>query len=524
MSTVSLRGLAFAYPGGPLLFEDLNLTLDTAWRLALVGANGRGKTTLLRLLAGELEATGGSLTLSVAPRLFPRPVRGDVTAFDAAIDAAGEFRRLEQDMAACAEAGTETALERYGTLQLQYQEAGGYDVGARVSTELTALDVPERLWRKPLDELSGGERTRCLLAGAFCRKDGWPLIDEPTNHLDAQGRALVAAYLSRQRGFVLVSHDRAFLDACADHVLALNADSVALRRTRFSVWRQEHLVRLDAAAARNRSLRREIDAFEANARMRRAGAGKREAEKAAHTDKGFIGARAARQMKRALAAEARAQRAAEERRATLMDVEKRYEVRFPESSASQARVLLASNFVVRRDEPLFEPVSFELHPGERLVIAGGNGAGKSSLLAVAAGASLATEGTLARAPQLRISQVRQEPLWQQGLLRDRLRGARLDQTHFRQIMAALGVRGEVLDTPIERLSPGQRKKIELARSLATPAQLYVWDEPLNFVDMETREALETAILRDQPTMLLVEHDQAFVGRVATGVLSLSRRS
>ena len=129
------------------------------------------------------------------------------------------------------------------------------------------------------------------------------LIDEPTNHLDRAGRALLASYLGAKRGFLLVSHDRTLLDTCVDHVIALNADTVETRRSTFSQWRAEFRQRMAAQERANAQLRREIARLEATAERRRTGALRRESDKGAHMDKGFIGARSARQMKRALAVE-----------------------------------------------------------------------------------------------------------------------------------------------------------------------------------------------------------------------------
>ena len=135
----------------------------------------------------------------------------------------------------------EAALARYGTLQTRFQEAGGYEIDADLDSELSALDLDPSQWTRAFDRLSGGERTCCLLAGLFARSAGYLLIDEPTNHLDRAGRALLADYLRGKGGFLLVSHDRTFLDACIDHVIALNSDTVETRRSTFSHSRAEFL-------------------------------------------------------------------------------------------------------------------------------------------------------------------------------------------------------------------------------------------------------------------------------------------
>ncbi len=523
MANILCRTVSFGYDGTERnVFTDLDLVIDTGWRTALTGRNGRGKTTLLRLIQGELTPDRGHIERPVEVQRFPVSVADPtVSAFDAAKDAAGAFRRWECEMARSLDTDDDTALARYGTLQTRFQEAGGYEIDADLERELVALGIGAALWPRRFDRLSGGEQTRCLLAGLFARQAGFPLIDEPTNHLDRAGRKRVAEYLHAKSGFLIVSHDRAFLDACVDHVIALNPDTAETRRCSFSAWRHAYLERLARQERANAQLRREIGRLEGAARQRRRSADKREAEKAAHTDKGFIGARAARQMKRAIAVEHRAEKAVEERRQTLVDIERTYPLRLPTPSGRRARSLVtAHDLVVVRDKPLFAPISFRVRSGDRLAVVGPNGSGKTSLLELFGDTPPAFEGTYTRPARLDIARVCQQPRWTTGLLSDHCAAEGTDEVRFRQVMAALGVRGATLERRLESMSPGQRKKVELARSFLSPADVLLWDEPLNFLDIDAREAIQEVVLRDTPTMVFVEHDAVFVDRVATATLAL----
>ena len=202
MSQILIRHLDFTYDGDHTpVFHDLNLQLDTSWKLGLVGRNGRGKTTLLRLLAGELSGSG-ELVCPERAVYFPRP-------------APAPDRRAR-----------EVLLE-----ELPPEDQW------KLLRELSKLGLAEELLDRPFQSLSGGEQTRARLAALFCCEEGYPVIDEPTNHLDERGRALTADYLrGLRRGFLLVSHDRAFLDGCTDHTLALNPAGQELIRGSFSVW------------------------------------------------------------------------------------------------------------------------------------------------------------------------------------------------------------------------------------------------------------------------------------------------
>ena len=277
-------------------------------------------------------------------------------------------------------------------------------------------------------------------------------------------------------------------------------------------------------------MRKNIQRLEAAAGERRSGSLKRESDKAPHTDKGYTGARAARQMKRALAAEHRAEKDVQSRKETLADVEKSYPLKLSiADSRTTSSLVKASNLVVLRGARLFQPISFELGPHDRLAVLGPNGCGKTSLLdlicggeADTPGCDLEHQGVMVRHTTVEISRVRQQPLWSSGDLRERLADAGIDEGRFRQVMASLGVRGSLLERPIESLSHGQQKKIELARSVMTPANLLVWDEPLNFIDIDSRELIEAALIEQAPAMIFVEHDAAFVERVATQSVGLTR--
>lgn len=513
------RQVSFTYESAhEPVFVDLELLIDTGWRSGLVGRNGRGKTTLLRLLHGELHPDKGVIERPVASRLFPGPSPDPaVSAFTIAKDQAGPYRAWERELERLASEHSEDALEAYGTLLERFEKARGYEIDARLERELEDLHLAAEIWARPFSTLSGGEQTRVLLAALFAGGEAFCLIDEPTNHLDRDGRALVAEYLAGKDGFLLVSHDRAFVDAAVDHIVALNADSVEVRKGDYTGWHEEKLQRLVGQAHENEKLKREIAVFEGTAAQRRAGAHAREADKGAHVDNGFIGSRAARQMKRALAAERRAREAADARRATMHDVERHYPLTVTTEAHAKA-VLTITNLSLSRDggSPLFEPISLHLEPGERVAVLGANGSGKTTLFDFLSGSQAITAVGDHRLPaHLKIARARQQPAWSEGRLGEHLDEAGLDEGRFRQLMAALGVRGEVLDLPIERLSMGQRKKLELARSIASPSDLLIWDEPLNYIDVEAREAIEAAILEGQPTMLICEHDATFIDRIAT---------
>ena len=269
MALIEISHLSFTYEGSfEPVFEDLSLQLDTDWRMGLIGRNGRGKTTLLRLLLGEGRYTG---TIS-APEPF------DYFPFN--------VPDLEAEGWAVAE-----------TLRPELEEW-------RLVKELRLLGLEEGVLYRPFSTLSHGERTRFLLALLFLRDHRFLLIDEPTDHLDAAGRALVGDYLARKKGFLLVSHDRAFLDRCIDHVLAFQPTGLVVRKGNFSTWWEEQTRREASERSAQERLKKDIRRLEEAARRTADWSDAVERTKYAsrnsglRPDRGYVGHKAAKLMRR----------------------------------------------------------------------------------------------------------------------------------------------------------------------------------------------------------------------------------
>ena len=490
MSQIMIQDLGFTYEGDHTpVFHGLDLQLDTNWKLGLVGRNGRGKTTLLRLLEGELVGEG-QLLLPGRCRRYPKPVRhGEIPTRQVLLD------------------GMEDVEEW------------------RLIRELSRLGLGEDLLDRPFQSLSGGEQTRAALAALFLDEDSYPMLDEPTNHLDVQGRELVAAYLKNtRRGFLLVSHDRAFLDHCIDHVLALNQTGPELMRGDFSTWFQEKEARDRGEQERNEKLKGEIRRLEQAARRTSDWSDRTEQSKfnsrnsGLRVDRGFIGHKSAKMMKRAKTLEARQQSAIQEKAALLRDVERADSLKLTPLDYHSERLLELRDFAVcYGGSPVCKEISFTLRRGDRICLDGGNGSGKTSLLRAVLGEEMSHTGTLWRASGLKISYVSQKgnPLeWaeRQGV----------DLTRFFTVLRKLDFSRTLFERDMSGYSEGQKKKVLLAVSLCQSAHLYIWDEPLNYIDLFSRIQIEDLLLAFQPTLLFVEHDQMFRQKIATGTVSLGR--
>ncbi len=486
MSTIRIENLTFAYPGSAEnVFENLNLQLDSDWKLGLVGRNGRGKTTLLNLLLGRYEYRG-RIASTVAFESFPCRVE------EPALPAGDVLARI------CPNAR-----------EWQWNR------------ELSLLEVAPEVLDAPFEALSEGERTKVLLAALFLNEGRFPLIDEPTNHLDARAREKVSAYLRRQRGFLLVSHDRRFLDGCVDHVLSLNRSDVELRGGSFSAWFSDFEQRQEAERERDERLRRDIGRMKQAARRTAGWADKVEASKIGAGDKGYVGHKSAKMMQRAKAIEVRQQRAIDQRSELLRNAETAGELKLS-PLAHRADVLVAYEGVVVRygARSVNAPIAFEVRRGERIALDGGNGSGKSSLLKLLLGEPIAHEGSVRIASGLAVSYVPQGTGHMQGSLAGFAREHCLDESLFKAILRKMGFERGQFERDLRKFSEGQKKKVLLARSLCERAHLYVWDEPLNYIDLYSRIQIERLILEFSPTMLFVEHDAAFREKAATRIVRL----
>ena len=525
MAMVSFHDISFYYsdPYHPV-FDGLSLSLDTDWKTGFVGRNGRGKTTFLNLLLGSLKPQKGILSApaSFSPVLFPFPVPApSLKAHIIIKESIAPFSLWEEEMRQALLRGKPEDMILYGEAQSLYTQFNGYEIDAAILREGALLDMGEELLDRPYETLSGGEQTKCQILALFLHPSPFPLIDEPTNHLDREGRACVAAYLRQKReGFLLVSHDRSFLDDAVDHIIALNRVDTRIVHGNFSVYDQEKKRADSGERDRNRRLKKEIRRLTESSCDKEEWSRKKEKEKIGSGDKGAVGAQAARLMKRSMAIQRRALARIEEKKELLKNIESAHTLKMNIASCLPRQILTVSDLSVSYGgEPIFSGLSFSLERGSRLAVTGPNGSGKTTLLRAVL-KEIPFSGTIRLPRHIPLSRVSQFPRWHKGFLRPLLEASGPDETVFRNVLGILGVSGDIFSRPLETFSLGELKKAELARSLSEEAGLFVWDEPLNYLDLVSREQLEEAIIAYQPTLIFIEHDKTFIDRCATCMLSL----
>lgn len=524
MPVITFRHLDFSYESPYAeVFKDLDLLIDTGWRAGLIGRNGQGKSTLLQLIAGRLIPQGGELEVPTATRCFPVSVDPNLSTRDAIKDAIGPFRIWEKRMQALLEVGDDRSLADFDEIHERYLATGGYQLDAHIERELTAIDLPIETLSRPFSTLSGGEQTRTLITGLFAGDGAYPLIDEPTNHLDMAGRRLLMDYLATKSGFLLVSHDRHFIDGAVDHIISINKHDIRVNNGNYTSWRKHMDDELRSEARTRVHIEREIAQLSRAAQARRRGAESREKDKHRHpgADTGFIGHRAAKQMKRAMNFERRIETDLARKHELLRNQEKERSVKIPTGRPSAQRLLTLQNVTLGyANNTLFREFSLTISPQDRVAFVGRNGCGKTSLFDAISGDLACRGGIIHKPGHVSMSRAYQQPLWNSGSLRDTLAAANIDETEFRQYMGVLGLDGDIFERDLATFSQGQLKKVDLIRSMLEDADLLLWDEPLNYVDLYSREQLERAIVKDAPTLLFIEHDRSFVSKVATRVIDL----
>jgi len=488
MAMIQLKNLTFSYPAGQdTLFDHVNLQFDTHWKLGLIGKNGQGKTTFLHLLLGR-HAYQGTLLSPVSFVGFPHPVT--------------QPERLTGDV---------------------LQEAAPHTEAWTWLRELSYLDVDPAVLARPFATLSQGEQTKVLLAALFLQEGQFPLIDEPTNHLDQPARAVVSAYLDRQKGFLVVSHDQAFLDGCIDHVLCLDQGAFQLQNGTVAAWLENASQQEASALAQRQRLQKDIRRLHAAAQRTSAWSHRVEAAKygAGPVDRGYLGHKAAKMMKRSKAIEARQQQAIQEAKSLLKHQDASEPLKLSPLPHHADPLVRVSQVAVQYGEvPVGAPVSFSIGQGERVALQGKNGSGKSSLLQLLMGEPLPHTGTITTPSDLILSYLPQETAHLQGSLTHFAQDHQVEETLLKTILRKLGMPRLQFDQPLETFSDGQKRKVLLAKSLCQRAHLYVWDEPLNFLDLDARRQLEALLQTAAPTLLFVEHDRAFCENIATKTIHL----
>jgi len=507
---LTVENLAKSY-GAHTLFTGVRFQLLERDRVGLVGPNGAGKSTLLRIIVGEEAPDDGSIVLQRGLRLGYLPQQATVpsgcTVLEAALDAFAHVRALEDELlqlterlASARDPGEQAQLlAAYERTSLRFEAAGGYDLALRARQVLAGLGFRDDQLAWPVEQLSGGQRTRLALARALLADPDLLLLDEPTNHLDLAALDWLETFLQRWRGAVLVvSHDRYFLDQVTSRTLELAfgrleeypgnySQYLELRAKRFAE-------RLAAYEAQQAYIRKE-EAF-----IQRYRAGQR--------------AREARGRATKLARLERLERPREVAR---------LHVTLPASGSSSRTVLATSPLAIGYPGfCLFRTPELTVQRGDRIAIVGPNGAGKSTLLRTLIGELRPLEGSIRYGNNIKPAYLAQEPQLdeERTILDTLLRRHAFSEEEARRFAARFLFEGDEVFKPVGALSGGERRRLALALLALERANLFFLDEPTNHLDLPSREALEAVLADFDGTIVFVSHDRYFIDRLATTVWAI----
>ncbi|MGA0586782.1 ATP-binding cassette domain-containing protein [Dyella sp. KRB-257] len=503
MSLIQLQRVDFSI-GGPLLLEHVDLSIERNERVCIVGRNGEGKSTLMKLIAGELQADDGeirvqnSVVIARMAQEVPQGTQG--TVFDVVSEGLGDLGRLLARYHHLLHEGDFDAL---GDVQHAIEAQHGWDLDRRVTEVITKLELPADT---DFNALSGGMKRRVLLAQALVRKPDVLLLDEPTNHLDIEAISWLENFLKQFDGSILfVTHDRSFLRALATRIVEIDRGALTDWPGDYDNYLRRREERLHAESQANALFDKKLAQEEVWIRQ-------------------GIKARRTRNEGRV-----RALKALRSERAGRRNLSGNVKMTAANAQASGKKVIELDHVHHAYDgRVLIEDLSTTVMRGDRIGIIGPNGAGKSTLLKIMLGELTPQRGTAELGTGIQVAYFDQHRLQ----LNDKLNA--LDNVaEGREFIELNGSRKHIIGylqdflfsperarAPITRLSGGERNRLLLAKLFAQPSNLLVMDEPTNDLDVETLELLEELLTDYQGTLLLVSHDRAFLDNVVSSTLVL----
>ena len=493
MSLINVNNLTFGYEGSiNNVFENVSFNIDTDWKLGLIGRNGKGKTTFLKLLLGKYEYKG-TISKNVEFDYFPFAIENKEKM---AIEVVNEIAPNVEDW--------------------------------EIIKELNLLNTNAEILYRNFNILSGGEQVKILLISLFLKGNNFLLIDEPTNHLDTETKENLVEYLNKKKGFILVSHDRNFLDKVVDHIISINNTNIEIQKGNFTSWQENKEAQDNFEKTQNEKLIKDINRLETASKNTAKWSDKIEKTKynnksSEFVDRGYIGHQSAKMMKKSKVIEKRIEKSIEQKSNLLHNVDRADSLKIIPLETRKSPIIVADNLQIKYDDKaVFNKIFFKIENEDRIAITGKNGAGKSSLLKLIMGDEISYTGNLKKVNDIKISYVSQSTEDLKGTLKEFAKNNKVDESIFKAMLSKMGFTNLEFETDISKMSEGQKKKVLIAKSISEPANIYIWDEPLNYIDILTRIQIEEAIVKYKPTIIFVEHDETFIKNVATKVINLEK--
>ncbi len=515
MIDVSVSSLVKSFEIGHNILDGLSFSVNTGERVGILGHNGCGKTTLFRILTGELDYDEGEIMIAPGKRLgliSQIPVYPEGwTVEDVLRDAHRRLYNLSQridDLTLEMEHDSSPALlQEYDRLSEDFRRLGGYDMEIDRNRVANGLDIPQRMREQLFDSLSGGEKTRVNLARLILEDTDILLLDEPTNHLDLHATEWLEDYLLHFKGTVLViSHDRWFLDRVVQRSIEICDGKAELYSGNYSFYVEERqrrfeekLKKYEKDQAKIAQLTRAADqmhlwAFMGNDKLhKRAFSMEKRIEKLSHSEK--------------------------------PTEQRKLSVKFKQRDFDGDEVLVTDNLSKSfGTKKLFEGLELLVEGGERVALIGDNGTGKSTLVKLIMGEETPDSGYLYRGPSVRTAYLPQIVSFNdesRSILDTMLYDCRCQPQEARDRLASFGFRGEAVFTPVGALSGGEKSRLRLCMLMGGDINFLILDEPTNHLDIASREWMEDALSEYEQTLLFVSHDRYFIEKFATRIWALA---
>ena len=514
MIDISVSNLVKEFEVGHKILDGLTFQVDTGERVGLLGPNGCGKTTLLRILTGVLDYDEGDVVIAPGKRMglisqIPVYPAG-YTVEDVLATAFAPLRKMEEEMAALTEQmgeGSDPALlSRYDRLTAAYEAAGGYETDTRTNKVCNGLSIPQSMREQLFDKLSGGEKTRVNLARLILEDTDILLLDEPTNHLDLRATEWLEEYLAKFKGTVLtVSHDRYFLDQVVDRIVEIKDGRAEFYEGNYSFYAVEKERRYQEKLRQYEKEQAKIQQLEKAAAQMRVWA-------YSGMDKTF---------KRVKSMEKRIERM---RVTDRPKKERKMEVRFGEREFRGDEVLTIKGLTKSfGDRTLFSNLGLEVAGGERIALLGDNGSGKTTLLKILLGEEEPDAGKVRMGPTVKVGYLPQHVHFdhpERNLVDTLIYEQDCTAQTARNRLAAFKFRGEDVFKPVSALSGGEQSRLRLCMLMDEKINLLILDEPTNHLDIQSREWIEEAVEEYEGNLLFVSHDRYFIERFASRIWML----
>ena len=514
MIDISVSNLVKEFEVGHKILDGLTFQVDTGERVGLLGPNGCGKTTLLRILTGVMDYDEGDVVIAPGKRMglisqIPVYPAG-YTVEDVLATAFEPLREMEREMAALAEQmgeGSNPALlARYDKLTAAFEAAGGYETDTKTNKVCNGLTIPQSMREQLFDKLSGGEKTRVNLARLILEDTDILLLDEPTNHLDLRATEWLEEYLDKFKGTVLtVSHDRYFLDKVVNRIVEIQSGKAEFYSGNYSFYVVEKERRYEEKLRQYEKEQAKIEQLEKAAAQMRIWA-------YSGMDKTF---------KRVKSMEKRIERMRTTDRPTR---ERKMEVRFGEREFRGDEVLTIKGLTKSfGDRTLFSNLGLEVAGGERIALLGDNGSGKTTLLKILLGEEEPDAGKVRMGPTVKVGYLPQHVHFdhpERNLVDTLIYEQDCTAQTARNRLAAFKFRGEDVFKPVSALSGGEQSRLRLCMLMDEKINLLILDEPTNHLDIQSREWIEEAVEEYEGNLLFVSHDRYFIDRFASRIWML----